>query len=70
MIGSGYFEGPITKTVQSLAGWQPERTGTYSVEATIDLDNRFIETNEGNKNISMTVAVTVPMVLYLPLVEK
>ncbi|MFN8441454.1 MAG: hypothetical protein U0175_11815 [Caldilineaceae bacterium] len=70
VIGSGYFEGPITRTVQSLTAWQPQRTGTYSVEATIDLDNRFIEANEGDNTISMTLSITVPMVIYLPLVEK
>lgn len=70
VVGSGYFTPGISRTVQSVVGWRPSQSDTYTIEATIDADNRFVETNEADNVITMTVAITMPQVVYLPVVEK
>ena len=56
--------------VQSTLAWRPEHSGIYTVEATIDVDNRFSEENETDNVIMLTLPISVPNLLYLPILLR
>ena len=70
VVGSGYLQAGISQTVASAAAWSVQASATYTVEAAIDIDNRFIEGNEDDNRITMTLPISVPNRLYLPVVER
>ena len=69
VVGSGYFAAGSKQAVQSTNAWQPGLTGVYTVEAIIDVDNRFTEVNESDNRITSTVSIQVRHQLYLPAVQ-
>jgi hypothetical protein len=70
VIGGGYLPAGSSKTVQSSTGWSPPRRGVYTISAAIDVDNRFIEANEANNLITMTLTITGTDQIFLPLVNR
>jgi len=69
VIGSGYFAAGSRRGVQSMVAWQPRFSGLYTVEATIDVDQRFTEVNEIDNQITITLPIQVRHQVYLPAVR-
>lgn len=70
VVGSGYVAPASQRTLQSSIPWLPTSSGRYTIEAIIDLDNRFIEANEVDNRVTLTLSITTTSELYLPLVQR
>lgn len=69
VVGAGYFTADSRRGVQSTVAWRPWLSGIYTVEATIDVDQRFTEVNELDNQITVTLPVHVRHQIYLPAVR-
>ena len=70
ILGSSYLGAAGRRTLKSTTAWQPTRSGHYTVEAIIDVDNRFQEENEIDNIITATLSISVPSRVYLPTVAR
>lgn len=70
VVGSGFFVAGSRQTVQSTVAWQPFLSGRYTIEATIDVDQRFIEVDELDNHITVPLSIQVQHHVYLPMVEQ
>lgn len=70
VIGSGYLAAGSQQHRQSSVPWRPTRTDLYTIEAFIDIDNRFTEVNETDNRITLTLPITGVSQLYLPVVQQ
>lgn len=70
VVASGYLGAASQRKLQSSIPWQPANTSIYTVEATIDVDNRFTEVNEADNRITLTLPINVRNPVYLPVVAQ
>lgn len=70
VIGSGYLAAASQWQRQSSVPWQPTATGTYIIEAFIDMDNRFTESNETDNQITRSWPHQGLNLIYLPVVGR
>lgn len=70
VIGSGYLDAGAQVSVQQKTAWHPNHAGLYTLEAAIDIDNRYIEANEADNVLRITVPITVSNRIYLPVVKR
>lgn len=69
VVGSDYFSAGSNRAIQSTTAWKPAFSDQYVIEAMIDLDHRFMEVNETDNRITITLPVQVQHQLYLPAVR-
>lgn len=71
---AGYLEAGSQQVVEARASWTPFNAGTYELTITVDVDDRFMESNETDNIQRQTIrasdSITEANYLYLPTIMR